>query len=148
MTHAGVRMPMAAGFAIAAGGMLLLSGASAGGSYLGDVLPGMLVAGLGLGVGPRLGLGVDHDRRPRRRDRDALRAQHHRPRDRRLDRHRRPRRRSPPARPDAAGAGAISDAFLAAAAIAAAAGLVALVVLPSAATFLPKLRLAPRVAIH
>ena len=41
---------MAAGFATAAGGMLLLSGADAGGSYLGDVLPGMLVAGLGLGV--------------------------------------------------------------------------------------------------
>lgn len=47
-----------------------------------------------------------------------------------------------------AGAGAISDAFLAATAIAAAASLIALFVLPSAATFLPKLRLAPRVAIH
>ncbi len=33
-------------------------------------------------------------------------------------------------------------------AIAAAASIVALIVLPSAATFLPKLRLAPRVAIH
>ena len=48
----------------------------------------------------------------------------------------------------AAGASAISDAFIAAAAIAGAASLVALVALPSAATFLPKLRLAPRVAIH
>ena len=38
-----------AAFAVAAGGMLLLSGVDAGGSYLADVLPGMLVAGLGLG---------------------------------------------------------------------------------------------------
>ena len=50
LQHAGLRLPMAAGFAVAAGGMLLLSGADAGGSYLADVLPGMLVAGLGLGV--------------------------------------------------------------------------------------------------
>ena len=50
LQHAGLRLPMAAGFATAAGGMLLLSGADAGGSYLGDVLPGMLVTGLGLGV--------------------------------------------------------------------------------------------------
>jgi hypothetical protein len=47
-----------------------------------------------------------------------------------------------------AGAGAISDAFLAASGIAAAASLVALIVLPAATTFLPKLRLAPPVAIH
>ena len=50
MTHAGVRVPMVAGFAAAAAGMLLLSGADAGGSYLSDLLPGMLVAGLGLGL--------------------------------------------------------------------------------------------------
>src|SRR5690349_13975435 len=50
ITHAGVRIPLAAGFAIAAGGMLLLSGVGAHGSYAADVLPGMLVAGLGLGI--------------------------------------------------------------------------------------------------
>src|SRR4051812_1689591 len=50
LEHAGLRLPMAAGFATAAGGMLLLSVAGAGGSYLADVLPGMLVTGLGLGV--------------------------------------------------------------------------------------------------
>src|SRR4051812_50195916 len=50
MLHAGVRVPVAAGFAATTGGMLLLSGAEADGSYLGDLLPGMLVAGLGLGL--------------------------------------------------------------------------------------------------
>src|SRR4051812_30714700 len=50
ISHAGVRVPLAAGFAIAAAGLLLLSGVDAGGSYLADVLPGMLVAGLGLGI--------------------------------------------------------------------------------------------------
>jgi hypothetical protein len=42
----------------------------------------------------------------------------------------------------------IGDAFLVIAATAAVASIIALIVLPSAATFLPKLRLAPRVAIH
>jgi EmrB/QacA subfamily drug resistance transporter len=46
----GVRAPLAAGFAVTAAGMLLLSGAPADGGYLSDVLPGMLVAGAGLGV--------------------------------------------------------------------------------------------------
>src|SRR3954447_388780 len=50
IAHAGVRLPLAAGFGIAAAGMLLLSGVSAHGSYLADVLPGMLVAGIGLGI--------------------------------------------------------------------------------------------------
>ena len=45
-------------------------------------------------------------------------------------------------------ASGISDAFLAAGAIAGAASMIALLILPAAATFLPKLRLAPRVAIH
>jgi hypothetical protein len=43
---------------------------------------------------------------------------------------------------------AIGHAFLAAAVIAGVASVVALLVLPSARTFLPKLALAPRVAIH
>src|SRR4051794_11687741 len=50
ITRAGVRVPLAGGFAIAAAGTLLLSGVSRGGSYLADVLPGMLVAGIGLGI--------------------------------------------------------------------------------------------------
>jgi hypothetical protein len=42
----------------------------------------------------------------------------------------------------------IGDAFLALSGVAGAAALIALLVLPSAASFLPGLRLAPRVAIH
>src|SRR4051812_2576751 len=48
--HAGLRVAMAAAFALTAGGMLLLAGVDSHGSYTGDVLPGTLVAGLGLGI--------------------------------------------------------------------------------------------------
>src|SRR3954471_7146227 len=48
--HAGLRVAMATAFALTAGGMLLLAGVDSHGSYAGDVLPGMLVAGLGLGI--------------------------------------------------------------------------------------------------
>jgi hypothetical protein len=46
----GVRGPLAAAFLVAAAGMTLLAHVGEDGSYLRDVLPGMLVAGLGLGV--------------------------------------------------------------------------------------------------
>jgi EmrB/QacA subfamily drug resistance transporter len=46
----GVRGPLAFAFAVAGAGMLLLSRVGEDGSYLRDVLPGMLVAGIGLGV--------------------------------------------------------------------------------------------------
>jgi EmrB/QacA subfamily drug resistance transporter len=46
----GVRGPLAGAFLVAAAGMTLLAHVSENGSYLRDVLPGMLVAGLGLGV--------------------------------------------------------------------------------------------------
>jgi EmrB/QacA subfamily drug resistance transporter len=46
----GVRGPLAVAFLIAAAGMALLGHVGEDGSYLRDVLPGMLVAGLGLGV--------------------------------------------------------------------------------------------------
>jgi EmrB/QacA subfamily drug resistance transporter len=46
----GVRGPLAAAFAVAAGGLLLLSRVGEDGTYVRDVLPGMLVAGLGLGI--------------------------------------------------------------------------------------------------
>ena len=46
----GVRAPLAGAFALAAVGMALLSSVDGNGSYLRDVLPGMLIAGLGLGV--------------------------------------------------------------------------------------------------
>ncbi|MDX6677596.1 MAG: hypothetical protein QOE31_1648, partial [Solirubrobacteraceae bacterium] len=45
-------------------------------------------------------------------------------------------------------ANGISDGFLAAACIAAGGAAIALLIMPPAAAFLPKLRLAPRVAVH
>jgi MFS family permease len=46
----GVRLPLASAFAIAATGMGLLAHVGANGTYLRNVLPGMLVAGFGLGI--------------------------------------------------------------------------------------------------
>ncbi len=46
----GIRGPLAGAFLVAAAGMTLLAHVSENGSYLRDVLPGMLVAGVGLGV--------------------------------------------------------------------------------------------------
>ena len=46
----GVRGPLAGAFVVTAGGMTLLAQVGATGSYVRDVLPGMLVAGFGLGV--------------------------------------------------------------------------------------------------
>jgi EmrB/QacA subfamily drug resistance transporter len=46
----GVRVPLAVAFAIATVGMGLLAHVGANGTYLRDVLPGMLVAGFGLGI--------------------------------------------------------------------------------------------------
>jgi hypothetical protein len=135
--------------------MLSLSGVNSGGNYVSDVLPGMLVAGLGLGVvavsvsvsvltgaaeeesgmlsglnttgheiGGSLGVAVFAT--------IATAAF------------------SGAAGPMAPGALAdgIGDAFLVAAGIAAVSAVIAAVVLPPASTFLPKLRLAPRVALH
>jgi predicted MFS family arabinose efflux permease len=48
--HNGVRGPLAGAFLVTAAGMTLLAHVGENGSYLRDVLPGMLVAGAGLGV--------------------------------------------------------------------------------------------------
>jgi EmrB/QacA subfamily drug resistance transporter len=155
ISHAGVRVPLAAGFAITAIGMLLLSGVSEHGSYVGDVLPGMLVAGIGLGIilvavsvavltgapdeetgmlsglnttgheiGGSLGVAILATIAT-----GAL---------------------GGAAGPAAAAglANGIGDAFLAAGLIAGAGSVAAIVILPSARSFLPKLALAPRVAVH
>ena len=50
VSHHGVRAPLAGAFVVAAGGMTLLAHVGETGSYVRDVLPGMLVAGFGLGV--------------------------------------------------------------------------------------------------
>jgi EmrB/QacA subfamily drug resistance transporter len=150
--HAGLRIAMAAAFALAAAGMLLLAGVAAGGSYLGDVLPGMLVAGLGLGIalvtvalsvltgaaddeagmlsglnttgheiGGSLGVAVLVTIASGATGTWASAADL---------------------------AGGLGDAFTVSGIIAVVAGVVALFVLPSADRFLPKLRVAPRVAVH
>lgn len=46
----GVRGPLAGAFVVSAAGMALLSRAGENGSYVADVLPGMLIAGVALGV--------------------------------------------------------------------------------------------------
>jgi hypothetical protein len=153
--HAGVRVPMAGAFAAATAGLLLLSGVQDGGGYFTDVLPGLVVTGLGLGValvcvavavmsgaaeeesgmfsglnttgheiGGSLGIAVLLTIAT-----GALGgvAGHG------------------PATGLAAG---LADAYFAAGMLAAIASVAALVVLPSARTFLPTLRLAPSMPIH
>ena len=50
VTKVGARLPMAAGLALAAVGFGLLAGVSADGSYASDLLPGLLIFGIGLGT--------------------------------------------------------------------------------------------------
>ncbi len=50
VSNHGVRGPLAGAFLVAAAGLTLLAHVGENGGYLRDVLPGMLVAGLGLGV--------------------------------------------------------------------------------------------------
>jgi EmrB/QacA subfamily drug resistance transporter len=137
----GVRLPMAGAFATAAAGTLLLAGVDSGGSYVSDVLPGIVVAGLGLGmVMASIGLsvlsGANDDETGML---SGLNATGH----------------------EiggtlgiavlvtittaSAGYGTtgIDNAFLAAGAIAALGSVLALIVLPPARSFLPKLRLNP-----
>jgi EmrB/QacA subfamily drug resistance transporter len=153
--HAGVRVPLAGAFAVAAGGLLLLSGVDAHGSYLADLLPGMLITGLGLGValvgvavsvltgaaddetgmlsglnttgheiGGSLGIAVLVTIATAATGAAGVPVS------------------------TAAFATGLGDAYLAAGVLAAAASLLALVILPSAKTFLPRLRLAPSMPIH
>jgi EmrB/QacA subfamily drug resistance transporter len=153
--HAGPRVGMAVAFAITAAGMLLLAGVDSDGTYVSDVLPGMLVSGVGLGValvavalsvltgaaddeagmlsglnttgheiGGSLGIAVLVTVATVAIDTAGA-----------------------PASTSGLASG-LGDAFLVAAVISAVAGIVALVVLPPAASFLPKMRLAPRIAMH
>jgi EmrB/QacA subfamily drug resistance transporter len=50
VARAGVRAPVTAAFAIVAAGMFLLSGVRTGGGYFEDVLPGLIVSAVGLGI--------------------------------------------------------------------------------------------------
>jgi EmrB/QacA subfamily drug resistance transporter len=139
----GVRVTMAAAFAVTAAGMLLLSGVDRGGDYFTDVLPGLMVAGLGLGtVLASVAISVLSGARDEETGMlSGLNTTGH----------------------EIGGtlgiallvtvatttsgstvtAGGIADAFLAASGLAAFGGLLALAVLPPARSFLPRLRLAP-----
>ena len=126
--------------------MTLLAHVGENGSYLRDVLPGMLVAGVGLGVAVVSVSIADPHRRPRGGDRDDLRAST-RPATRSAARSgsrssRRSRLEAAPslARRQPSG---IAHAFVAAGLLASVASLVALAVLPRARHFVPKLRLNP-----
>ncbi len=150
--EAGLRRAMVIAFALVSTGTFLLSGVDAGGSYVGDVLPGMVIAGLGFGialvsvalsvltgapehetgmlsglnttgheVGGSLGIAVLVS--------IATSA-------------------AGGAASPAGLADGIGDAFFVAGIIAATAGIVAPAVLPSAASFLPKLQVAPRISVH
>jgi len=154
--HAGLRIPMALAFVLAGVGTLMLSRLDAGGSYVGDVLPGMLITGAGLGIAM---VSVAVAVLTGARDDDAgmlsgLNTTGHEVggamgvaalttiASRAID---------------TAGAGpgrtalasGLGDAFLAAAGIAGAGLLVALVALPAASQFLDRLRASPQpVSIH
>src|SRR4051812_33897704 len=135
IAHAGVRLPMAAGFAVAAGGTLLLSGVDAGGSYLADVLPGVVVSGLGLGV-VLVAVGVSVLTGARDSETGMLSGLN-------TTGHEIGGALGVAVLVTIASASGIGDAFLAAAALSMGGALVALLVLPPARSFLPKLQLAP-----
>ena len=146
VNRVGVRAPMAGGFAAVTVGMLLLAAVDRNSSYVIGLLPGMVLGGLGLGV---VLVGVAFSVLTGARDDESgmlsgLNTTGHEvggsfgvavlvsiataatgtgatP----------------------IGASGIADAFLAAGVLAGMGSLIALVVLPSARTFLPQLRLAP-----
>jgi EmrB/QacA subfamily drug resistance transporter len=135
ISKAGVRLPMAAGFAVAAGGTLLLSGGDGGGSYVADVLPGIVVSGIGLGV-VLVAVGVSVLTSARDEETGMLSGLN-------TTGHEIGGALGVAVLISIASASGIADAFLAAAGLSTAGALVALLVLPPARTFLPKLRLAP-----
>jgi hypothetical protein len=143
---------MAGAFAVATAGLLLLSGVHEDGSYFADVLPGLVITGLGLGValvcvavavmsgatedesGMFSGLNTTGHEIGGSLGIAVLLTI------------------ATGALPGAAGtaglAEGLADAYLAAGILAAVACLAALVLLPSAKRFLPTLRLAPSMPIH
>ncbi|HEU5316483.1 MAG TPA: MFS transporter [Chloroflexota bacterium] len=152
VSRMGVRVPMAGGFAATALGMLLLAGVDRDSSYVSSVLPGMLIAGLGLGV---VLVGVAVSVLTGARDEEAgmlsgLNTTGHEVGGSfgvavlvSIATAATGTGSSP------IGTSGIADAFLAAGILAGVGSLVALIVLPSARSFLPKLGLAPAsMSIH
>jgi EmrB/QacA subfamily drug resistance transporter len=146
VSRIGVRVPMAGAFAATAIGMLLLAGVDRDSSYLGSLLPGMLIAGLGLGV-VLMGVAVSVLTGARDEESGMLSGLN-------TTGHEvggsfgvavlvSIASAATGSEPSPIGASGIADAFLAAGILAGVGSLIALIVLPSARTFLPKLRLAP-----
>jgi hypothetical protein len=149
ISHAGVRVPLAAALAVTAGGMLLLTGVDAGGSYAADLLPGMLVAGLGLGVA-LVGVSVSVLTGAAEQETGMLSGLNTTGHEIGGSLGIAVLATVAAGTPGSAAAltSGIGDAFLVAGAVAAAASVLALAILPSAASFLPKLRLSPPVSVH
>lgn len=142
----GVRSPMAVGFATTALGMLLLAGLDGDSSFVTGLLPGMLLAGLGLGV---VLVGVPFSVLTGVRDDESgmlsgLNTTGHEVGGAlgvaALVSIATATTGSGSGPIDASG---IAEAFLAAGVLAGAGSVIAMVVLPAAGSFLPKLRLAP-----
>jgi MFS family permease len=145
INKAGVRITMAAGFAVAAAGTLLLSGVDTHSRYLSDLVPGMVIDGVGLGfVLVSAGVAILTGARPTESGMlSGLNTTGHEVGG----------ALGVAILVTIAGAGAaapghvsatgIGHAFLAAGLLAAVGSILATLVLPPARTFLPKLRLAP-----
>ena len=154
-SHVGVRIPMAIAFGLAGAGMLLLSRVGGAGGYASDVLPGILVAGVGLGVAI-VSVAVAVMTGAREDDAGMLSGLNSTGHEvggslgiAALATIATGAIESGAATGTDALAGGLGDAFLAAAGIAAAGLLLAVVVLPAASRFLPRLREAPAtVSIH
>jgi hypothetical protein len=152
ISHAGLRVPLAAALVVTAGGMLLLTGVDADGSYTADLLPGMLIAGVGLGVAL---VGVSVSVLTGAADEETGMLSGLNTTGHEIGGSLGIAVLATIATGSLGGPGAaaaltsgIGDAFLVAGALAAAASVLALAILPSAASFLPKLRLSPPVSVH
>ena len=148
MGHAGLRVPMAGALAVASAGLVWLSRVGVAGNYATDVLPGMVVTGLGLGVAL---VGVSASVLTGAADDETGMLSGLNTTGHEIGGSLGVAALVSIATSAAAGTsptGGIGAAFLTAAAIAAIAGTIAFVVLPAASTFVPALRLGPRVPLH
>ena len=145
INRAGVRVTMAGGFAVAAAGTLLLSRVGAHSTYLADLVPGMVIAGIGLGfVLVSGGVAILTGARPEESGMlSGLSTTGHEVGGALGVAVLVTIASAPGAAAGHVSATGIGDAFLAAGLLAAAGSLLAAIVLPPARSFLPKLRLTP-----
>jgi EmrB/QacA subfamily drug resistance transporter len=138
--HAGLRRTMAVAFVLVSIGTMLLSRVGSDGSYFADVLPGIVVAGLGLGIAlvsvalsVLTGAGSDETGML-----SGLNSTGHEVGG----------SLGIAVMVSVATSSGIGDAFLVASIIATVGGIVGPLLLPRSETFLPKLKAAPPVAVH